>query len=124
LTELIDPATHEMMKEGFETWSKVWEVEKYGKTADEFRELIGFVEVIAGILLALPAIYAILWPISFYIAPLLLTGIMAGAAYTHIIAKDMPPVAPLVLGGLLLALIALNLAAALTSSSAPKEKSE
>jgi len=121
VTDKLDPTTHQMLAEGFKHYATVWKVDKFDKSADEFRVAVGIFEVIAGVLIMLPAVYSLVWPLSWFIVPILLMVLMAGAVYTHIEIKDQPPYVPLVLGVLVLVYLILQTAtAAGAASKAPK----
>jgi len=124
VTDKLDPGTHEMMIKGFETYAEIWNVEKLGRNADEFRMALGSFEVVSGVLMALPAIVALLWPLCIIVVPLLIVLLMAGATYTHVMISD-PPIAPLVCGALAIVLLALNIVNAVThATSAPGSSAE
>jgi uncharacterized membrane protein YphA (DoxX/SURF4 family) len=75
---LAGPDVHREMVGNFKQYAKLFQVAKFGTTAEQFRLAVGGAEIVLALLL---------W-IMPRVASLGIAGIMVGAIYTHVLMED------------------------------------
>jgi len=114
LTDKIDPETTATLSVKFDTeYINVWNLKQFGITGDQFRQFVGFCEVIS-------AIGLLLAPSSLF--PLFLLGVItifSGAVYT-----DLSTHSPLILPGSVLISAILRFLLLFVTSSGSSSKTK